>query len=56
MNNSEKTFRSLFIEDGYNYIYIPRIQRDYAQGRKDEVATNIRAGILDDVAECKPMS
>lgn len=56
MSNSEKTFRSLFIEDGYNYIYIPRIQRDYAQGRKDEVATNIRAGILDDVAECKPMS
>ena len=56
MNNSEKTFRSLFIEEGYKYIYIPRIQRDYAQGRKDEVATNIRASILDDVAECKPLS
>ncbi|WP_285827915.1 DUF262 domain-containing protein [Bacteroides acidifaciens] len=56
MNNSEKTFRSLFIEEGYKYVYIPRIQRDYAQGRKDEVATNIRVGILDDVAGCKPLS
>lgn len=55
-NNSEKTLRTLFEEDSYEYIYIPRIQRDYAQGRTDSEATVIRENILDDVASGKPLS
>ncbi|EJX06383.1 protein containing DUF262, partial [gut metagenome] len=55
-NNSGKTLRTLFEEDKYEYIYIPRIQRDYAQGRTDSEATVIRENILDDVASKKPLS
>lgn len=55
-NNSRKTLRTLLEEEGYKYIYIPRIQRDYAQGRMDNEATVIRDNILDDVASGKPLS
>lgn len=55
-NDSEKTLRKLFEEEKYEYIYIPRIQRDYAQGRTDSEATVIRDNILDDVASCEPLS
>lgn len=56
MNDSRKTLRKLFEEEKYEYIYIPRIQRDYAQGRADREATMIRGNILDDVASCEPLS
>ena len=56
MNKNEKTLRGLFQEEKYDYIYIPRIQRDYAQGRKDEEATIIRDNILDDVEKKRPLS
>ena len=48
-NDSRKTLQALFEEEKYDYIYIPRIQRDYAQGRIDKEATVIRDNILDDV-------
>ena len=35
-NDSRKTLQALFEEEKYDYIYIPRIQRDYAQGRIDK--------------------
>lgn len=54
--DSKKTLRKLFYEEKYDYIYIPRIQRDYAQGRNDEEAKMIRENILDDVSTCKPLS
>ena len=55
-NDSRKTLQILFEEEKYEYIYIPRIQRDYAQGRIDSEATVIRDSILDDVASRKPLS
>lgn len=55
-NDSKKTLRKLFEEEKYDYIYIPRIQRDYAQGRNDEEAKMIRENILDDVSTRKPLS
>lgn len=55
-NNSVKTFSSLFCDELYDYIYIPRIQRDYAQGRNNEEARLIRENILDDVASGRPLS
>ena len=55
-NDSRKTLQILFEEEKYEYIYIPRIQRDYAQGRIDGEATVIRDNILDDVASRKPLS
>lgn len=55
-NDSRKTLQALFEEEKYDYIYIPRIQRDYAQGRIDKEATVIRDNILDDVASGKPLS
>lgn len=55
-NDSKKTLRKLFEEENYEYIYIPRIQRDYAQGRIDNEATMIRDNILDDVASCEPLN
>ena len=33
----------------YDKILIPKIQRDYAQGRKDTKATDIRKNLLDDI-------
>lgn len=54
-NDSRKTLRTLFEEEKYDYIYIPRIQRDYAQGRTDSEATVIRDNILDEVASLKPL-
>ncbi len=53
---SQKTLLKLFQEEKYDYIYIPRIQRDYAQGRDNEEAAVIRENILDDVAEMRPLS
>lgn len=55
-NDSRKTLRALFEEEKYDYIYIPRIQRDYAQGRIDNEATVIRDNILYDVDFGKPLS
>lgn len=55
-NNSTKTLSGLFRDDCYDYIYIPRIQRDYAQGRYNEEARVIRDNILDDVSTGRPLS
>ncbi|MBD5222736.1 MAG: DUF262 domain-containing protein [Bacteroidales bacterium] len=55
-NNSTKTLSGLFRDDCYDYIYIPRIQRDYAQGRNNEEARVIRDNILDDVSTGRPLS
>ena len=55
-NNSRKTLRSLFCDESYDYIYIPRIQRDYAQGRNNEEARVIRENILDDISSGRPLS
>lgn len=55
-NDSRKTLRSLFCDEKYDYIFIPRIQRDYAQGRNNEEARVIRENILDDVASGKVLS
>lgn len=56
MKNNEMTLRGLFQEDKYDYIYIPRIQRDYAQGRDNDEVNIIRENLLDDVAKMKPLS
>lgn len=38
----------------YNRIVIPAIQRDYAQGREDKKATEVRKTLLDDIFSDKP--
>ena len=55
-NDSMKTLNGLFRDEEYDYIYIPRIQRDYAQGRDNEEARVIRDNILDDVSTGRPLS
>ena len=47
---TQETFWSLLSEKKY-IIYIPRIQRDYAQGRKDQQATQIRQKFIKDIFE-----
>lgn len=55
-NDSVKTLRGLFCDELYDYVYIPRIQRDYAQGRDNDEARVIRENILDDVSSKRPLS
>lgn len=38
----------------YDHIVIPAIQRDYAQGREDKKATEVRKTLLDDIFSNKP--
>lgn len=38
----------------YDHIVIPAIQRDYAQGREDKKATEVRKTLLDDIFSDKP--
>ena len=38
----------------YDHIVIPAIQRDYAQGREDKKATEVRKILLDDIFSNKP--
>lgn len=47
---TEKSFWEILnkTSDGFN-IYIPRIQRDYAQGRLDETSSHIRDNFLNDI-------
>lgn len=47
---TEKSFWEILnkTSDGFN-IYIPRIQRDYAQGRLDEMSSHIRDNFLNDI-------
>ncbi len=40
----------------YNSILIPRIQRDYAQGRRDNVTNEIRGNLLKDIFSSKSIS
>ncbi|MCQ2124180.1 MAG: DUF262 domain-containing protein [Fibrobacter sp.] len=49
---TEKSFWEILnkTSDGFN-IYIPRIQRDYAQGRMDETSSHIRDNFLNDIFE-----
>ena len=42
-------FPNLLNNDKYSRIIIPRLQRDYAQGREDAKATEIRETLLDDI-------
>ena len=46
---NKKTFWNLISE---HKILIPKIQRDYAQGRNDNKTTRIRKGFLDKIFEC----
>ena len=41
-----ESFISMFDQDEIRRIEIPKIQRDYAQGRPDEIATRIRKDFL----------
>lgn len=47
---TEKSFWEILnkTSDGFN-IFIPRIQRDYAQGRLDETSSHIRDSFLNDI-------
>ena len=51
MNNSTKTFWELIKDDKYK-ILIPRIQRDYVQGREEEEVEIARGNLLEDIKEC----
>lgn len=42
-------FPELLNNDKYSRIIIPRLQRDYAQGREDTKATEIRETLLEDI-------
>ena len=35
--------------ENYDKIEIPRVQRDYVQGRKDEHSTMVRKNLLNDI-------
>lgn len=54
-NNSTATRESFWSllskQNGENFIYIPRIQRDYAQGREDVDTSRIRDKFLSDIFE-----
>ena len=53
-NFEELTFRSLL--DKYDKILIPMIQRDYAQGRTDKKAQEVRINLLNDIFDEKKKS
>lgn len=46
-NYQEYTFQKLL--EQYNKILVPMIQRDYAQGRTDKKATDVRNNLLNDI-------
>lgn len=49
-NATEESFWSMLSKAGSEFsIYIPRIQRDYAQGRLDGASTQIREKFVDDI-------
>lgn len=49
-NATEESFWSMLSRDGSEFaIYIPRIQRDYAQGRSDDATKQIREKFVDDI-------
>ena len=49
-NATEESFWSMLSRVGNEFaIYIPRIQRDYAQGRQDEATKQIREKFVDDI-------
>ncbi len=49
-NATEESFWSMLSRTGSEFtIYIPRIQRDYAQGRQDAAAKQIRDRFVDDI-------
>ena len=49
-NATEESFWSMLSKAGSEFsIYIPRIQRDYAQGRLDAASTQIREKFVDDI-------
>ena len=54
-NNTSKyqeyTFKELL--EQYDKILVPMIQRDYAQGRTDKKATDVRNNLLTDIFSCK---
>ena len=43
------SFLDFLRRDDIENVQIPRIQRDYVQGGKDDTAKDIRAGFLDDL-------
>lgn len=50
--NGEKKYQKLNFKSligKYDKIVVPMLQRDYAQGRSDKKASNIRANLLEDV-------
>lgn len=49
-NATEESFWSMISRSGSEFaIYIPRIQRDYAQGRQDNATKQIRDKFVDDI-------
>ena len=49
-NATEESFWSMLSRAGSEFaIYIPRIQRDYAQGRPDDATKQIREKFIDDI-------
>ncbi len=49
-NATDESFWSMLSKAGSEFsIYIPRIQRDYAQGRTDDATTQIRDKFVDDI-------
>ena len=51
-NATEESFWSMLTKAGSEFdIYIPRIQRDYAQGRPDDATKQIRDKFVDDIFE-----
>ena len=51
-NATEESFWSMLSKTGNEFaIYIPRIQRDYAQGRTDDATKQIRDKFVDDIFE-----
>lgn len=52
-NATEESFWSMLSKAENEFaIYIPRIQRDYAQGRQDSVTQQIREKFVDDIFDC----
>ena len=49
-NATEESFWSMLSKSGNEFaIYIPRIQRDYAQGRTDDATRQIRDRFVEDI-------
>lgn len=52
--NQYKKLKFTDLLEIYNRIVIPAIQRDYAQGREDKKAAEVRKTLLDDIFSDKP--